>query len=578
LVDAAIFHFQANIYKHAGEWAENNLKMVDGGGKGANYVRERCPYFEAIFEAILNSAYKRVVVCMAAQMGKTQFIIANILYKAMINPQSTLVVLPSEALTVDFSRNRLLRSIDEIPLIRSMTQTFTSARSVNLTIAGEPIRVVHATSGSRLCSFPAKYLYLDEIDLIKMDVGGDYGDAVALAEARLASYPNTISFLASTPTNEFGPIWTYLKEGTWGKWSLECLDCKKYFVPCIEIFEATKNEDSNAYTGAMVCPHCKSYIYNDRRDELLKTGKYEYINPNSNIASFWVSGLCSPNTDFNKLAMELLQAKEANNFRKLKTCYNTKFGETYTLISEDIDERILQETGREYKYQDLPIKYIACGVDIQKMRIYYVLRAFCEGGNSYLLEYGFLEGDTENDLVWSKLDILLKKTEYGRAIKPVGIDSRFRPSGVYSFINKHQTTCCALRGVNGHENNPVKGYTMKPAFAGHQYYDHNFFTYAVSDPFFKSQLYAEIKKGENWFINNKASTDEDYIKQVTAEYETIEKNKVIWKKRSEDNHYLDCEKFCLALAYLKGPGALTTNTDKGKTENRKRIVERPFIL
>ena len=78
--------------------------------------------------------------------------------------------------------------------------------------------------------------------------------------------------------------------------------------------------------------------------------------------------------------------------------------------------------------------------------------------------------------------------------------------------------------------------------------------------------------------------DREYAKQVTAEHKVNVKNgnktTQVWKLKTShaDNHYLDCEVYCLAAADILGVRSLHLNNieEASKEQTQSNVAEENF--
>jgi hypothetical protein len=137
----------------------------------------------------------------------------------------------------------------------------------------------------------------------------------------------------------------------------------------------------------------------------------------------------------------------------------------------------------------------------------------------------------------------------GYYVDYTGIDSRYKPFHVYSFLSTMPGRAVAVRGVSRSVEAPVVGRPITPIWKGREQFDNNtLWTLHIADIYFKGQLYGLIKNNTQWFINENASRDEEYLTQLASEFEKKVKGKIVWQQKfGKANHFLDCEKIILGL-------------------------------
>jgi phage terminase large subunit GpA-like protein len=124
---------------------------------------------------------------------------------------------------------------------------------------------------------------------------------------------------------------------------------------------------------------------------------------------------------------------------------NASFGELYSPGGGDapVWAEVLDHRG-EYARGDLPrgVRVIVMTCDVQKTRIFYVIRGFGARGTSWLIDCGALFGETIEEGVWADLGDLIRTPVQGYPIRLVLIDSGFRPGKVEQLpINRIYDFC-----------------------------------------------------------------------------------------------------------------------------------------
>jgi phage terminase large subunit GpA-like protein len=303
---------------------------------------------------------------------------------------------------------------------------------------------------------------------------------------------------------------------------------------------------------------------------MLPYGKYEYFNPSSDIASFWVSGLCSPWRSITGLAKELHTAELSHEKNKVKAVVNTGFGECYQDKAESYTPIMFDILRRNYelKYILPEIEIITCGCDVQKGEIYYAVRGWGKKDQSWLIDFGCLYGETDKLETWEQLAKYLLtpfrgQGKNGNSIHIACIDAGYRLSTVTEF--------CKRMGAGVF---PCKGYgsravalSMSKAdpYSGKQ-------IVLVDDGYFKTMLFSKVRN-ETWFIPAVKNVDMDeYLIQMTSEVFMLPENGINgkWIEKIKDrNHLLDSEKLCLVGAVIAGVGKLDTTEEKPKERKFK---------
>lgn len=449
-------------------------------------------------------------------------------------------------------------------------------------IGGVHVTFAWAGSATELASNPAGRAYIDELDRMNADIGGE-GDPVELVRARIENYAGGKLGITSTPTVDgASAVWKAWEGGTRHKWAWHCLHCGDPFIPCLELLRWPKDSTPHQAEdqARVVCPNCGAEHDNNDKFELNQGGffiphrlddKGKEIaildgdhDPNS-TASFWISGLASPWRPFGKVASRLIKAYQHGSQTKIQAVVNTQGGEVFRIKGEAPEWEEVANNRGEYRPQTIPagVQLITCGVDVQKYGLFYVIRGWGFSAESWLLEHGFLAGETEFDSVWLTLGNLIQTPIGDRAISMALIDSGYRPGDkhkrpdhvVYSFCRRFPGVAFPTKGHDTQEK-PVyfrfldytaSGATVKNGVK----------LYHIDTDYYKSFIHGRIKwpTDQPGAFHLHAETTDDYCQQLVAE-ELITKasgrHAWIMRRGYTDNHYLDCEVNAAAAAYVLG--------------------------
>ncbi len=97
--------------------------------------------------------------------------------------------------------------------------------------------------------------------------------------------------------------------------------------------------------------------------------------PESDTASFWVSGLCSPFRTFGDRAASYVEAWQSGDPDKIQTVVNAGFGEIWTPTGGDVPEwKEVEDRSLPYAKGTVPegVLFLTAGVDVQKRKLVYV--------------------------------------------------------------------------------------------------------------------------------------------------------------------------------------------------------------
>lgn len=552
---------------------------------------DRVPFWRAIYAAFADTDHDTIVVVCGSQMSKTEGIFNVIGHRFTDGPfVPALYVGPTEKQVKSVSKDRIDKMLRSTPVLWERTEKGHRYQVAEKWIGGARLGFAWAGSATELSSHPAGLVLVDERDRMDADTGGE-GDPVSLARARLKNFLSRKLGVFSTPTREnASPIWALWEEGTMHMWSWACQGCERWFVPRLDILKWPEgcSPDDALEMATVECPHCQHHHPNEAQPSLNAAGRYirhrklaesepslmavfgKYA-PDTNArplrtASFWISGLASPWASFGQTAKVLIEAYKSGDQERIQAEINTWGGELYRVSGDAPAWETVSACRQEYPPRNPPIgvQKITCGADVQKNGIFYVIRGWGFNSESWLLDDGFLAGETEFDGVWNEFRQMLHTPMEGRTVDRVFVDSGYRPGDAYRRPDHAVYTFC--RTMPGMAF-PTKGMdTMDQPFrysnidysVGGKIIKHGVRLYLLNTDYLKRWVHSRISwpsdQPGGWHLHNGAT--ENYCKQIVSEEQLVKASgRVTWVRKSRNNHFLDCETNATAAA-------LTLRVDK----------------
>jgi len=381
------------------------------------------------------------------------------------------------------------------------------------------------------------------------------------------------------PVDIESPVWRLWQTGTRRHWAWPCPQCGDYFIPRFSCLKFDSGTPADARRSAHVeCPYCGGVIeegdksalnargvYISPGQKVDKHGRVTGVAPDSNVESFWVSGLCSPFVPFGECAEAFISASHLKDPEKVQTAINSKFGELYKpgWDSNAPKYQTVAEHKSSYHKGDLPsgVLDVVVSVDVQKTRLVYVARGWGARSTSWLLDWGEFFGETEHQEVWDALADYITHTICGLPVRLCLIDSGFRPgkkdelpfNRVYDFCRRHPRLVRPTKGSSAPMQVPLKvnhNFEVTLRGTGLKF---GLELIRLDTDAFKSWVHERLAWPEDelgsWYIPQ--DIDDDYLKQIVSESRTrLPSGKVLWVKHSDANHFLDCEAMQAAAAHL----------------------------
>jgi phage terminase large subunit GpA-like protein len=454
----------------ASEWAEERYRTTKRG----KFRLAWGPYQRGILDAMSDPDIETVSIMSAAQIGKTEMVIATILYFILQDPSEILCVLPTEGKAKDWSKEKLNKAISCNEELAKLFKQSGRRESDNTILTkefpGGFIALTGAETPAGLASRASRIIFGDEIDKWPPSAGKE-GDPMALAMARARTYWNRKFIWISTPS---------IKGASRIESSFLESDQRYFLLPCPKCEQFQKLEWSQVRWTELgldprqavhVCKLCGEQMSSAKRTEIMREDKgiWQATAPFTNHAGFQLSSLYSPVVSFGDVAVKFLSEKKDRE--RLKVWTNVELGEPF----EDYQSRglVWQDlAARVEMYPPLTVPQggliLTAGVDVQADRLAVVVRAWGRGEESWLVFYTELSGDTNNEDVWKQLDGILTSSfthESGAELKifRTSIDSSNNTHQVYRYVRKRASEGMGIIAIKG-SSTLDKKIVNKPTF------------------------------------------------------------------------------------------------------------------
>lgn len=474
------------------EWGAENRTYPPTAGRPGPRDPWLTPYTIEFARVVASRRYRRVVLAMAAQGGKTDSILDIIGQRLDQRPVPILYVGPNRQFLQEQFEPRLMALLDEAPVLSRKVARGKRMTKTRKFVAGVPTRLAHAGSSTALKSDPAGLAITDEADELMANVKGQ-GDPVGLVDARGDTYDDFVHAIVSTPSRgtkettkdevsslEFwasqdaedigSTIWKLWQQGTRFHWTWRCPSCRERFVPrfaCLHWDGQDKDVATPAQaraTAHLVCPRHGCIIGDDAKEDMNSTGRYVAPGqtvtdddvvvgdpPASDTCSFWVSGLCSPFRSFGDRAAAYVEALQSGDPDKVQTVINAGFGELFSIDdSGDVPEwqKLLARVERDLVRGHVPPRglLLVGFADVQMRGLWVEIVAYAPNGESWSVDAFYIDGDTSRP-DGPAFEQLRRATvgrqfpdAFGkqRRLDVLGVDSGYRSHIVYEWVRRTQ--------------------------------------------------------------------------------------------------------------------------------------------
>lgn len=572
------------------EWAEQNLILPDGPLANEYWDRSLALHVvEPIDSLGPDSTDNEGAVMKSAQTGFTTALIVLTGHSIDRDPCRIMIVQPTSDALSNFNREKFQPAIDASPCLRRKVRGVTSRSADGSTATskqfpGGSVSLAIASSAAALRSKTIKKAWLDEVDEYPADLDqqGPPGEMVEARQIAFLATGDWKRLALSTPTiKTASEIERRYLAGDQRRWHVKCPGCGERFVFEFDrkCFKFNDQAPFNAYYAA---PCCGEIIEGHQKNMVYQSGKYIPTATQTGAYKSWhFCAMSSPLVPWDEVARKYVDAD--GDPIKLKAFYNLWLGLPYEVKGDAPDHvRLMERRSPDFKQGHVPAAglILVGAADVQVNGIYYVIKAYSHDRQSFRVDAGVLEGATDDPhggafLLLEELRQREYPTAFGgyRKVDAFGVDSGYRSHVVYTWTRGKPHTY-ALDGRDGWSKPPIgQPSRVDINFRGKRIRN-GALIWPVGTWSLKGAFYTNLRKegiaagkDENpkGYCHFGDWLDENYFKQITSEYLTDEKNKYgrirrVWNVRSgTENHFLDCEIYCDALAEQCGLSRLTAD-------------------
>ena len=377
------------------------------------------------------------------------------------------------------------------------------------------------------------------------------------------------------------PIWQLWQQGTRHHWTWPCPQCGEYFVPRFDLlrFPLKSTPLEAARETILECPSCGGVIEDHHKAEMNARGRY--VAPGQTIdkegvvsgepyesksISFWCSGLASPFVTFGERVAVMVEAQQSGDDAMVQQAINAGFGELYSPGGGEVPEWMeIKEKSRQATYSrgQVPddVLYLTLACDVQRHSIPWVIRGWGARATSWLINYGYLRGDTSEEDIWTALGDLVSQPINGMPIRLAFIDSGFRPgktdtlpiNRIYEFCRRFMRRVRPTKGSSNPMRTPLIISKIEVSRKDGRAAKYGLDLVRLDTDHWKSWVHERLRWPDDhiggWHVFR--GVDDDYCHQLVSEARLKKPTgQVEWVQRSRDNHFFDCEAMQAAAGYL----------------------------
>lgn len=572
------------------EWADKYRFLPSNSAEKGKWRSSRVAVAVQAMLSVSDNSVKEVTIMCCIQLMKTELMLNTTLYYMHQEPSPIMYVAPKKEVAEAWSKERLNTSVNATPVLKNIFAN--NRRGDGNTILqkqfpGGQISIVSARNPDDLAMRACRIMLFDECDKYPKNVGageggsGGEGDPIAVAWGRATTYGDRakkITACSPTTKGQSRIEQEYLASNQ-SVYHQKCRHCgyAKELTWTDVIIPVDKETGEYITSKAYIqCDGCKVAWNEGDRTFSINNGFWVATKPEVYYHhGYKVSSLASPFIKLRELAKEYVKAY--GNPQLLKVFYNTRMAVTWQEDGEQPDWEVLYDNNREpYEVAVIPLKasMVTMGVDVQKDGIWYETVAWGRRYESWSIDYGFIEGDIDDDVFRDKLKNLFN-TVYKHVngvstmANMVAVDSGYKSQSVYSLVRE-----CGeerIRAVKGEKEGNLSQVVATPTYVDVSYngerHSRGLKLWRVGSSMIKTQLYSwfsikaptdeQLEKTRKYPLGwcHFPEWDEGYFKQITAEIKingTDRRGYALdhWHKLRKDNHLLDCRVYARAGATM----------------------------
>jgi phage terminase large subunit GpA-like protein len=369
-------------------------------------------------DSFVDDSVEVVAVQKPAQVGWTLAFTAAAAYFVRCDPSRILVAMPTEHEAQIWSKDRFTPVASATEALKELIKPAKSRDGTNSVLhkrfPGGAIKGVGANSPTGLASWPAKRIMLDEVDRYPMSAG-DEGDPISLVKKRAQTYLRRGGKLVAGSTPDItglSLIEALVEQGDKRRFLVPChhQQCRHEQILEFENLEWGRDEAGNALpeTASYICQGCGVPWTDLERISNIRNGRWEASAPRTNVRSYIIDGLLSPDVTHAELAREWYAS---NTDERRKVFVNTYLGRTWSEESDAPDWKSLFRKKESWDSNILPngVLLLTCGLDVQKNRLEYRVWGWGRDGECWLIEHDIIPFGPDDPNAWNAVDQLLSE-------------------------------------------------------------------------------------------------------------------------------------------------------------------------
>jgi phage terminase large subunit GpA-like protein len=583
LVDYAFDILKPDPKQTVVEWAESEAYLSERVTEQAGTFSTRGrPYIREILNNFADPSVRKISLCWGSQTAKTTSIYIGLGWVICRNPSPILWIWANEKQARNFSNDRFLPFCEDskniakhLPKQLDGKVDRDRASALRIEFDNCVMNLIGGGSQKNVRQYPVSFLVLDEIDVIEKSIRLDALD-------RVKGRRDYKIIQSSTPIEESTGIWGEYLEGDQRIFKMPCPHCGKriafewrkgpgeYNVR----FDPDAKRDDGKFdlhqvkrSARYYCQECDGSIDDAEKIKMLDLGAWEPTSKTGTpgARSYHLNSMYSPMIGFGEMAVKWIQAQDT--MEGLKQFVTGWLAEPWRMENLNVTEEATHALAGDYERGEIKGEIRLLSVDVQRAHFVWIVRGFnTETKESFLLDHG-------NCPTFSDLDDIFETYDCAAGVIDTGFGERTQEC--YEHVFRRRSRFWACKGARM-RTAPFSIQSVDPFTGTGKAGKWKIMLLHVNAEMFGGEiLRARAGKVPGFQLYKDPAAD--YVKQLNSKFiiETVARNgskKTEWRtKRHGQDHFFDCEVYCLALARARGLGRPKEQTQ----ENDERTGNKP---
>lgn len=555
------------------EFAAQHFKLVTGQDKGQFFQHERSPYAGMIMDLWDQPWVREILVVAPSQTTKTTIAFACLAAELWRDPSPAGLGMSAQDKLERAIKEKLGAHWLESPLLYAELHPKNPVQTTSIIGKGWTIYGMWAGSEASMSSVTMRVLVIDEEDAYQDK------NAPQTMKERVISYPDDSKVMrVSKPRGTLAEsvIWRDMQRDAQViyQWEVCCPKCGAYQLMEKDRIVLSRPERDPAIIqgrrlGRYQCSGCDTLWTDALRNKAVAEGRPHASAPvdRPEVVGVHLPSWLSPQISLSKVLADWFRAHQSGIPSLMVAFDNNHKAMPGNVVALETDADRVRAMITDRPSMEIPAEAwcLTCGIDVQMVGFWFVVRAWGRDGTSWLVQYGFLDtwADVETliDSTWpveGRDDVVMPLWRAaidigGHEESQANRDAGWSQSEETKNWLYERTTRELIYGTKGASRK--MDLAVKPSRIGWDpdtpgKYQTPITIRLLDTDLFKSQIISRMhRSAQTAPMYLHAGTGEDYIRQMCSEKQVAGKDgKIRWEQHGA-NHLLDCEVMASACAH-----------------------------